>query len=600
VTTVLGSLAESVSTSSRIKVADISVVDDALGTNVLSLDGVDASLFELDGAALFLKAGVALDYGVKSSYDVKVRVIDTTAVDRLAETPLTVLYDPSTGRLKLVNTTGGALAIQSAGLASPTRVLSGVAASLPQATVTTSNTDPQGVHGQGSEIFFANFGTAALTLAAGASWDYGPVMTTGLGASALASGFATDADADPQNVSASGRFLYSLIVSGAGGPTTRGAIIRDVAAGFTLNVANVPEYSGREYVEIAAGQEFVATSSRSGARQIIARGSGRVILDAANTHTGGVLVEAGELVIRNPAAIGSGRLEVRSGAKVTLDTGTSRVTVPQLIMPTGGILEVGRGGITVAAGGYDPAELRQRLQAGRNAGQWNGTGIRSGNATAGSYRAVGYRVLADGSAVLGWGGFGDTNLDGRVNSSDINMILASGRFGTSATDGGWWQGDFNYDGRVNSQDLNLMLAAGLINAGSYLPAAGGGSGTSSFITGVSPSTVASWTAGLFASATTSTSVGSNVTTPTTAVGVSSRGALETPIPVLVTTTKLWSGQGAAGAQQWPTVEQAKPTVVEPAVSNAAPSAGLAWAALGHQDGTNPSNRRKISFGGLSR
>jgi autotransporter-associated beta strand protein len=405
----LGSLAESAATATRIKVAEVTVIDDALGANVLSLAGADATLFELDGTSLYLKAGTTLDYGLKSAYDVTVRVIDTTAVDRLAETPLTVLYDPATGRLRLVNTTAEELAIQSSGIVSPTQVLAGAAATLPTATVTTSNTDPQGVFGQGSEIFFANFGTAALTLAAEASWEFGPVMGTGLGASAVAAAFATDADADPQNTAASGRFLYSLIVSGAGGPTTRGAIIRDVTAGFSLAIVNVPEYSGREYVEIGAGQELIATNGRSDARQIIVRGAGRLILDAANTHTGGVLVEAGELVVRNASAIGSGRLEVRPGARVTLDTGTSRVTVPQLVMPTGGILDVGQGGLTIAAGGYDPAELRQRLQAGRNGGQWNGAGIRSGNAASGSFRAVGYRILADGSATVGWAGFGDTN-----------------------------------------------------------------------------------------------------------------------------------------------------------------------------------------------
>ena len=38
------------------------VTDDALGTNVLSLNGADASLFEIDGAVLYLVAGAALDF----------------------------------------------------------------------------------------------------------------------------------------------------------------------------------------------------------------------------------------------------------------------------------------------------------------------------------------------------------------------------------------------------------------------------------------------------------------------------------------------------------------------------------------------------------
>jgi hypothetical protein len=54
------------------------------------------------------------------------------------------------------------------------------------------------------------------------------------------------------------------------------------------------------------------------------------------------------------------------------------------------------------------------------------------------------------------------------------MILAAGRYGLSATDGGWWQGDFNYDGRVNSSDISQLLSTGLLNAGTYLPAGGTG------------------------------------------------------------------------------------------------------------------------------
>jgi fibronectin-binding autotransporter adhesin len=560
------------------------VIDDSTGDNVLSLAGTDSDLFELDGTSLYLKAGVALDYGLKAAYDVTVRVVDTTAVDRLAETPLTVLYDPASGRLSLVNTTAGSLAIQSAGIASPSQALSGSAAVLPAATVTTLNTDPQGLYGAGSEIFFANFGTAAVTLAAGEAWDFGPVMATGLTSSALVTAFATDADADPQNEAASGRFLYSLIESGVGGPTARGAIIRDVTTGFTLAVVNVPEYSGREYVDVPAGEEVVATNPRSDARQIIKRGLGRLILNAANTHSGGVLVEAGELVIRNAAAVGSGTLEVQAGARATLETGTTRVTVPDLVLRAGGIIEVGQGGLTIAAGGYDPAELRQQLQAGRNGGQWNGAGIRSGNAAGGSFRAVGYRILVDGSAAVGWAGFGDTNLDGRVNSTDISMILASGRFGTSAADGGWWQGDFNYDGRVNSQDLNLMLAAGLINTGSYLPLTGAATATS-WSTGLSTASVSTWLTATFAEAAGTAGGGGAVSTGDEAARATDdvvSVAYAMPIPVLATTQKLWSGQGEPDSTQWPTVAPLEPAVTaEPVVSDQGIDR-LAWIAYGQE------------------
>ena len=47
---------------------------------------------------------------------------------------------------------------------------------------------------------------------------------------------------------------------------------------------------------------------------------------------------------------------------------------------------------------------------------------------------------------------GDANLDGVVNSGDLNILalnwLKSGR--------GWIEGDFNYDGFVGVQDLNII------------------------------------------------------------------------------------------------------------------------------------------------
>ena len=74
----VAALEENLSTASPVKVADIVVTDDGLGTNQLGLTGADAASFEITGSALFLKAGVVLDYETKSSYAVTVQVDDTT------------------------------------------------------------------------------------------------------------------------------------------------------------------------------------------------------------------------------------------------------------------------------------------------------------------------------------------------------------------------------------------------------------------------------------------------------------------------------------------------------------------------------------------
>jgi Ca2+-binding RTX toxin-like protein len=70
------SIAENTSTASDIKVADINVTDDGLGSNILALTGADAAFFEIVGSALYLKAGTVLDFEMKSSYAVAVTVDD--------------------------------------------------------------------------------------------------------------------------------------------------------------------------------------------------------------------------------------------------------------------------------------------------------------------------------------------------------------------------------------------------------------------------------------------------------------------------------------------------------------------------------------------
>src|SRR6185295_17320255 len=65
-TNATASIAENTSTASHIKVADIVVTDDALGSNALGLTGADAASLEIVGTALYRKAGTVLDFETKS------------------------------------------------------------------------------------------------------------------------------------------------------------------------------------------------------------------------------------------------------------------------------------------------------------------------------------------------------------------------------------------------------------------------------------------------------------------------------------------------------------------------------------------------------
>jgi hypothetical protein len=72
----VNSLPENTSTAAAVKVADIAIADDGLGTNDITLTGPDAASFQAIGVALFLKSGTVLNATTKPNYSVSVNVDD--------------------------------------------------------------------------------------------------------------------------------------------------------------------------------------------------------------------------------------------------------------------------------------------------------------------------------------------------------------------------------------------------------------------------------------------------------------------------------------------------------------------------------------------
>jgi uncharacterized protein YjiK len=93
------SIPENSSTASRVKLADVGVADDGLGTNDLTVTGPDASSFEVDSNGLYLKAGTTLSAATKSSYTVSVAVDDTTvgSTPDATSTPFTLTVTAVSG-----------------------------------------------------------------------------------------------------------------------------------------------------------------------------------------------------------------------------------------------------------------------------------------------------------------------------------------------------------------------------------------------------------------------------------------------------------------------------------------------------------------------
>lgn len=71
-------LPEDTDTTSRIKVGDIVIADDGVGSNHLTLEGTDKALFDIIGFELFLSEGTVLDSDTKPLLNVTVQVNDST------------------------------------------------------------------------------------------------------------------------------------------------------------------------------------------------------------------------------------------------------------------------------------------------------------------------------------------------------------------------------------------------------------------------------------------------------------------------------------------------------------------------------------------
>ena len=246
--------------------------------------------------------------------------------------------------------------------------------------------------------------------------------------------------------------------------TTVGGLPDAVAGSFIPTGPAVPNDA---VIDVAAGQTVTDAAVHTGDAVIVKTGAGTLVLDAANTHSGGLRVESGTVIIRHAAALNGGPLAVAPGARVVVDTGTDRVDVASLAIDPSGSVELGRAGFVVAADGFDAAAVRQAVIAGRNGGGWNGTaGITSAAAASESGRGVGYVVGNNGRLTVGFAAYGDTDLDGQVSAFDLIGLQSQGRFNTGAVTS-WQQGDFNYDGVANVLDLVATTGSGAYGRGRY-------------------------------------------------------------------------------------------------------------------------------------
>ena len=251
------------------------------------------------------------------------------------------------------------------------------------------------------------------------------------------------------------------------GPTFYGVVVAANLTGSVALPSAAVQYSGDVVLTVPDGTTLTDASSRTNEVRLVKQGLGTLVLDQANTNSGGLLVEAGEVIVKNVAGLGTGPLEIRAGARATLDVGTERIPLAQLELLGSGTVDVTTGSLLLAAGGYDLGSVRALIETARSNGTWSGAGITSSSIQSETFRSIGYSEQPDGSLVVGYSAVGDATMDGSVNIQDLVTMVASGKYGGEGTDAQWWEGDFNYDGLFNIVDIVAVSASGLYNSGPY-------------------------------------------------------------------------------------------------------------------------------------
>ena len=239
------------------------------------------------------------------------------------------------------------------------------------------------------------------------------------------------------------------------------------AANYGFSVVAGTLTVGDELVfDVAAAQTQTYSVARSAAVKVIKRGLGTLILDQGSSHSGGDVIEAGELIVRHASGLGTGVVEVKAGAKVMLDVHDATAFIGGLTMAAGGLIDFGFGRITIPSGEYSLPTMLDLLRSGCDDSWAGATGLATRNAESVAGGGLGYVVNDDGSLICGFAASGDTNLDGMVDVLDVSSMLTSGKFNTSDS-AAWSEGDFNYDRIIDILDISEMLGASLFNLGPY-------------------------------------------------------------------------------------------------------------------------------------
>ncbi|MGN6370337.1 MAG: NF038122 family metalloprotease [Phycisphaerae bacterium] len=244
----------------------------------------------------------------------------------------------------------------------------------------------------------------------------------------------------------------------------------DTASTFNVLI-NANVYPGSVTVSAANNYTFSSDVNAGilGGAALLKLGTGSLTLTQANGYTGGTSVSGGVLIVAHPKALGTGALAIHTGGTTRLQAGLpsgvklSSVTIDSITNAWTGTLDVTDDKLII-----EPATGRTALLSALENqaiyGRTHSTGIIS--STAGSNMAV---AVIDNALLgrLSFGGvsvgansiliaqelLGDSNIDGKVDLTDLSTVL--NHFGSANSS--WTAGNFDGAASIDLTDLSYVL-----------------------------------------------------------------------------------------------------------------------------------------------
>ncbi len=189
----------------------------------------------------------------------------------------------------------------------------------------------------------------------------------------------------------------------------------------------------------------------------VAAGAGLTIGDPVTIKANKTVTMNGTLLMQAPLTIEAG------GALILASGPTQLFGAPSL--GAASRIDVKNTSVTIDYRGQaSPASsIKTQLTSGYAAGAWSGAGIDTSSAIAGR-TALGWKEDAVSQSILvKYTYYGDANLDGQVDISDLGALATAWQ--TSAV---WSQGDFDYSGFVDISDLGKLATNWQLGVGSPL------------------------------------------------------------------------------------------------------------------------------------